>query len=903
MIGVAVWFSAAVVALGDAPSRAPAAPPPAARVDSLFAHVDLLVPESGFPNGSRRFLLTAQSGERNDGDERMRLWLPPSGSLLSGPLEADEGARLECGVGCEFFDSAWPAEGSGAAPPAGPRIVTDFAVEWVAATAGAPAIALLDRSVVFEPGGAADGRVRVDLACDLPASARGAGRLRFRATRREGPPAEISILPTLWGPRLIHRAPVAPPAATRRTREEVVVDLLDPRFAAGRGGEPSALGVVTTVDRDAAGLETARHDEPLRRPLVGVEAHFETGAGDELPRGGREPALAFAASGRARFELDAEELAGARLLFEPGFAQFTGSGGEVLDPARAAWRVCLDGRELASGALETPTRHEACGWGEPVVVPLAPGAAALKHALELQVELAPFAKPAELVLSREPLADDGKAGATRERRLALRAPWFGLGRPRIVRSREVVEAAATPAAPNVLFVCIETLRADEVGFGVGTRDTTPFLARLAPRALVFSQASSPAPWTLPSVASYLTALHPSEHGARSELADVVPERLTTLAEAAALRAGARTFACVTNDLLKRESGFAAGFDSFGPFAYANAAAVRRLFLDWQSEAPELRFFAYLHLFEPHVPLNAPGWMREEFVPERLRGRPLAADVKRVTQTMWKGGDARAAASELDFLRGRYRGEIRFADRQLELLFAELARRGLLERTVVVVTGDHGEEFGDHRWFGHGSQLYEESIHVPLLLYGAGIPAARVDLPVESLLASRIAAAALGLTPFGSEQLPAAAWPVRPSALEEALADAAVVSTTEKVIDVQSRPWPEKRSELAARFEPRLGRVVRIGDAKAIFTRPPARRLEPPGPGDALELFDLARDPGELAPMHLPWSEAAAGRFARFAALLAEERARDAAIPTSELPADTLEVLRKLGYLGPGADDR
>lgn len=890
MIGVAVWISGALLTLGDPP----------ARVDSLFAHVENLVPESGFPNGSRRFLLTAQSGERNDGDERMRLWLPPSGSLLSGPLEADEGARLECGVGCEFFDSVWPAEGSGAAPPGGPRIVTDFAVEWVAATAGAPAVALLERRVVFDPASAADGRVRVDLACDLPAPARGAGRLRFCATRSEGPPAEIAILPTLWGPRLIHRAPVAPapPAATRRTRDEVVVDLLDPRFAAGRGGEPCELGVVTTVDRDATGLETGRHDEPLRRPRVGVEAHFETGAGDELPRGGREPALAFAADGRARFELDAEELAGARLLFEPGFAQFTGSGGEVLAPARAAWRVSLDGKELASGALETPTRHDTCGWGEPVVVPLTIGAAALKHALELQVELAAFAKPVELEL-------------TRERRLALRTPWFGLGRPRIVRAREVVEAAATPAAPNVLFVCIETLRADEVGFGradpVGdassTRDTTPFLTRLAPRALVFTQASSPAPWTLPSVASYLTALHPSEHGARSELSDVIPERLVTLAEAAALRSGARTFACVTNDLLKRESGFAAGFDAFGPFAYANAAAVRRLFLDWQSEAPRSRFFAYLHLFEPHVPLNAPGWMREEFVPAELRGRPLAADVKRVIQTMWKGGDARAAASELAFVRGRYRGEIRFADRQLELLFAELARRGLLEKTVVVVTGDHGEEFGDHRWFGHGSQLYQESIHVPLLLFGAGVPAARIDLPVESLLASRIAAAALGLTPFGSEQLPAAAWPLRAAALEEALADAAVVSTTEKVIDVQTLPWPEKRAELAARFEPRVGRVVRIGDAKAIFTRPPARRLEPPGPGDALELYDLAHDPGELAPMRVPWSEAAAGRFARFAALLAEERARDAALLTSELPADTLEVLRKLGYLGPGADDR
>src|SRR5882672_3918170 len=113
MVRPAAWLCAVAVALtaGGPRARERAAPaaPALARVDSLFAHVDELLPESGFPNGSRRFLLTAQSGERNDGDERMRLWLPPSGSLLSGSLDVDDGARLTVGVGCEFFDSVWPA--------------------------------------------------------------------------------------------------------------------------------------------------------------------------------------------------------------------------------------------------------------------------------------------------------------------------------------------------------------------------------------------------------------------------------------------------------------------------------------------------------------------------------------------------------------------------------------------------------------------------------------------------------------------------------------------------------------------------------------------------------------------------------------------------------------------------
>jgi hypothetical protein len=591
----------------------------------------------------------------------------------------------------------------------------------------------------------------------------------------------------------------------------------------------------------------------------------------------------------------------------------------------------VDGQEFASGELATPTRHEACGWGDPVVVPLAPAASSAPRApapanpatraVEVKVELADYATPPELLLTRDPLEKHGPLdpGGTRERHLRLVAPWFGLGRPRIVRARAVAPVAASPTAPNVLFVCVETLRADEVGFGradeVGNghadgvggpsalQATTPFLARLATTSLVFTHATSPAPWTLPSVASYMTGLHPSEHGARSELADVIPERFTTLAELAALRAGARTFACVTNELLRRDSGFAAGCDEFAPFAYANAAAVRRLFLDWQSEAQGSRFFAYLHLFDPHVPLNAPDWMREAFVPAALQGRPSALEVKAIKQAMWNHGDARAAAESLEFLRGRYRGEIRFVDRQIELLLAELARRGLLDRTVVVFTGDHGEEFGEHRWLGHGSQLFEESLHVPLLIRGPGIPAGRIDTPVESLLASRIAAAALGAADAGSAELPGVAWPLALPALQDALVDTAVVSTTEKLIDVQSPGWPGDDVGIAARIDPRLGRVLRVGDQKAVLARPPGRGLEPPGPGDAIDFYDLARDPGELAPTHVPWSAGSAGRFARFAAQIAAERARNAAVPTSEAPADTIEILRKLGYLQGGAGDR
>jgi hypothetical protein len=905
-VAIAVEVLCCIATLVAGPPRqagsAGAPAPPVARVDTLFARLDEAIPESGFPNGSRRFLLTDQSADRNDGDERMRLWLPPSGSLLSAPLSGDDAIRLTCGVGCEFHDSVWPGEGSGAPWPAGARARHDFSIEWVAAAAGAPAVVLATRRVDFDPATAVDGRVRVDLEVAWPAAVRGEGRLRFRVTRSDGPAADLSILPTLWGPRVEHAPPARDGAAApvrTETREELVADLLDPRFAAGRTG-------AERVELGARNDGSAAPAEPVVRPGVAVEAHFQTGLGIELPNGGARPALAFAGRGAARFELASEACAGGtRLVFEPGFFDWSDVPADSLADARARWRVVLDGRELIAGDLAAPRRTVDRGWGAPVDVALVADPGASAHEIVVSVEVTDYSAPVEAVVARAPAAD----GTARSRRLRLERPWFGLARPRLVRARPVARVAASATAPNVLWICVETFRADEVGFGRAadaatsvTPMTTPFLARLAPRALVFSKATSPAPWTLPSVASYFTGLHPFEHGARSELEDVLPERLPTLARVAAL-AGARTFACVTNDLLRREAGFAAGFDRFAPFAYANAAAVRRLFLDWQSEEPSSRFFAYLHWFEPHAPLNAPGWMREAFVAPELRGLPYAKEESAPKRAMRRCGDARDSGPALEFLRGRYRGEVRSVDEQLGRLFAELARRGLLDRTLVVVTGDHGEEFGEHRWFGHGSQLYEESLHVPLLLYGAGVPAGRVDVPVESLLASRIAAAALGARDFGSDALPAPDWPLSLERIEEQWAGQPVTASTEKLIDVQGPGWPADEDGFVARIATRAGRVVRVGDKKSILARPVGRGSAPLGAGDALELLDLARDPRELAPERVAWDEGAAGRFALLAAWLAKERRCDAALPTLEEAPDVREVLRKLGYAQGGTGDR
>jgi len=189
------------------------------------------------------------------------------------------------------------------------------------------------------------------------------------------------------------------------------------------------------------------------------------------------------------------------------------------------------------------------------------------------------------------------------------------------------------------------------------------------------------------------------------------------------------------------------------------------------------------------------------------------------------------------------------------------------------------------------------------LSGGGGRAGRVDVPVESLLASRIAAAALGARDFGSDALPAPDWPLVAERLEEQWAGQPVTASTEKLIDVQEPGWPADEDGFVARIAPRAGRVVRVGDKKSILGRPVGRGSAPLGAGDVLELLDLARDPRELAPERVAWDEGAAARFALLAAWLAKERRCDSALPTLEEAPDVREVLRKLGYAQGGTADR
>ena len=288
----------------------------------------------------------------------------------------------------------------------------------------------------------------------------------------------------------------------------------------------------------------------------------------------------------------------------------------------------------------------------------------------------------------------------------------------LMRSRPVPRRTS---GKNVLLVLVDTLRADHLGVYGYERDVSPELDGFGAQALVFDRAIAQSPWTQPSTATLLTGLFPLQHG----VVGAVPlaHQIETLAQAMQ-RDGFMTFGLSTNPIIGRREGFHRGFGNFVEVPWGRAAAVREVFDAWLDENSGVPWFAYLHYVDPHSPFDAPEPFGSAYVGD-YRG-PLV-DPKRVSTLLAaiesgeaQGEDAVLSEQDIAFVRARYDGEIRYWDSEFGKLLGSLERRGVLDETVIVVVGDHGEEFFEHGKIYHGEQLYDESIHVPLMIRAPGL---------------------------------------------------------------------------------------------------------------------------------------------------------------------------------------
>lgn len=313
-------------------------------------------------------------------------------------------------------------------------------------------------------------------------------------------------------------------------------------------------------------------------------------------------------------------------------------------------------------------------------------------------------------------------------------PRLGLGGLSLVRQREVAVDRAGPSEPNVVVVVMDTLRADHTSTFGYRFPTTPRLDELARRGTAFEDARSTSSWTWPSTASLFTGLQPAEHGLERPGSAWLRGALVTVPEHMQAN-GVRTAAFTGNRLISADFHFDQGFETFHSPAkneFVDGDALMPPALAWLDEHHDERFFLYLHLVDPHRPcdplhesvvalpgespeglgkLNVAEHVAELFeesqrIPSRLE-RPFLTSLLR--------------PSELTWLDRSYDQAVHTGDVWLGVLLDRLEALGIADETIVIFTSDHGEEAYEHGDIGHGQALFPESVHVPLVIAGPGVP--------------------------------------------------------------------------------------------------------------------------------------------------------------------------------------
>jgi arylsulfatase A-like enzyme len=436
--------------------------------------------------------------------------------------------------------------------------------------------------------------------------------------------------------------------------------------------------------------------------------------------------------------------------------------------------------------------------------------------------------------------------------------------------------ASVLASPNVVLIVMDTVRSDHLNAYGYARETAPHLEALAAHSLVFERATANATYSLASHASLLTGLLPSQHGAHlipnpwarmhpmlnlAVGSFAVRREASTVAEYLHSK-GYATAGISANDVYLAEwTGLQRGFDlfeaharrryRFAPTAAPIMVAAQRLrdepfntqdtwaaaqvvdaAIDWVSATPQ-PFFLFLNLFDAHEPYTPPGG-------SPFRGDGLGSDDHEIPE---------------------YDAEIRIVDREIGRLLDRLRSRGLFDGSLVVVTSDHGQYFGEHGLAGHTHQLYEPVLRVPLLvkLPGQSGPPRWIKERIGLHEVRRIVESVVKREPLGQ-----------------------MVETNPTLI---AESWAENREDLTDPESIRPGAVaVYWGDWKLIHRRWAS--------GD--ELFNLRSDPDEAQNLLIRPAPGALEVGHLLAGAARTQNTGPGAVP--EVPTEALERLRALGYV-------
>jgi arylsulfatase A-like enzyme len=477
---------------------------------------------------------------------------------------------------------------------------------------------------------------------------------------------------------------------------------------------------------------------------------------------------------------------------------------------------------------------------------------------------------------------------------AANAVLIAVTLPRPTRVAVRADAAAR-ARPDVFVILVDALRRDHLSyFGYG-RPTSPNIDRLLSESVVFTAASAPSTWTIPSVASFFTGLYPSTHQVNGPVSRL---RADSPLLAAHFRSyGYRTGGFVANQILTASNGYANGFETFFPpappwwtrqqrTAFEQIGArlrkpqsasegwrITHEFLRWLRANPNQPRFAYIHYLDPHSPYLPPVEDLDAVAPDA----PAGPSMPPLFQA-YEGEVADPGCRDWECLAqppvlppektagmiARYDGEIHSTDRRLGTLLDELRRTGELDRCHILFLTDHGEEFGDHRGWYHGNSIYEEVVASPMAYRPPG-----------------------GIAGGRTIARPTAALDLFYTLFELIGLEAPRLHQGREIPELLGKPAPVAAPPVLSEYPPHLY-ALRQGDWKLI------RRGSARAPG--WHLFNLRDDPGERNDLAGALPDTVAqlrGYLEGRVSELARTALSEASTTTDP---ELLERLRSLGYI-------
>ncbi|MCK4303348.1 MAG: sulfatase, partial [Candidatus Eisenbacteria sp.] len=499
-----------------------------------------------------------------------------------------------------------------------------------------------------------------------------------------------------------------------------------------------------------------------------------------------------------------------------------------------------------------------------------------------------------------------------------RSPLIAPARFRVAHAQQVTQ---DPQRPNVLWIVLDTARADRMNVYGYSRETTPFLKRWSSRAILFDRCISNGMWTVPSHASMFTGLSLRQHGADHQH-PALDESFVTVAEV--LRgAGYNTALFSNNPLIAPGTNLDQGFDVSRVVRYLGrltrfssledlcerwglapllpwwdhdfgGAVTNQLISDWLDNHGNRGepFFLFVNYMEAHLPYAVPKKYRRMFMTNEqvarsyeLRRRAFGPINGVLDMRFNLDGPEFLVPADREVLKRQYEASLRYLDDRISELIRMLEERDHLENTIVVITSDHGEYLDTHGMWSHRFLTYNDLVHVSLILHVPGRDQrARVPTPVQlsDLYATVLNAALGGREPgpgFGSRDL---------LELADCPEEPRVVITECGGPHAATRRRAQQRDNpiVLHRIQPQI--AAQDGRFKYIISADGER-----------ELYDLFTDPGELHNL-IDVEPAEAERLEAFIEHWHESTPRYQPSDEDEIremEPDVIEALRSLGYLG------